>query len=580
MMSSLLLFARANRRHLAELLLASALVNTFALAVPLFTMLVYDKAIGNEMHETLWALAAGMGLLLVLEALLRYSRVVLVEHGSSRWDVHLDQRLVRGLLRQSPSKDVPVGQVISRYRELMATRDFLSAQFLLPLADVPFLALFVVVVALVAGPMVWIPVGFGAGLLLLTALLHAMSLRRHNDAVRAQSEKISGLVELLLARESLARPEAAAAALRRLQTPAITGARAAGKARFWSQMSTQAMPVGMTLATVSLLVAGVYRVEAQLLTVGGLVSVSLLSGRIVGIFCSIIPIVTRWKEFSRALADLQDWLTVAAEAPASPLQDEHLNTAGAVLIDASLSYPGRPEPALRKLNLQIRAGELTVVVGASGSGKSSLLRLLAGHAAATEGRLAVGGHVIASDADRRWLAERTALKAQDAVFMPGRLAEVVAAGRSDVTQEDVERALTRAGLGPALQRGLIGLNTRIGLNGQGLSGGQRQMVALARTFLQDAELMVLDEPTSGLDRQAQDQVLQTLQSLKTGRCLVVTTHATEVMQIADRVLVLDGGQLAADAPPGKLLGKPTPTTTDPRATDAPGPSPDPQAAKH
>jgi ABC-type bacteriocin/lantibiotic exporter with double-glycine peptidase domain len=142
----------------------------------------------------------------------------------------------------------------------------------------------------------------------------------------------------------------------------------------------------------------------------------------------------------------------------------------------------------------------------------------------------------------------------------------------------VERALTRAGLGPALQRGVLGLNSRIGLNGQSLSGGQRQMVALARTFLQDAELMVLDEPTSGLDRQAQDQVLQTLKSMKTGRCLVVTTHATELMQIADRVLVLDAGQLAADAPPGKLLGKPSVAQTDNRVADLAGPSPDKQAA--
>jgi ABC-type bacteriocin/lantibiotic exporter with double-glycine peptidase domain len=567
MMSSLLLFARANRRHLAELLLASALVNAFALAVPLFSMLVYDKAIGNEMHETLWALAAGMVVLLALEGLLRYSRVVLVEHGGSRWDVHLDQRLVRGLLRMPPSKDVPVGMVVSRYRELMATRDFLSAQFLLPLADLPFLGVFLLMVALVAGPLVWIPLGFGAGLLLLTALLHAMSLRRQVDSIRAQSDKITGLVELLLARESLSRPEASNAALARLQTPSMTGARAAAKARFWSQLSAQAMPMGMTMATVSLLVAGVYRVEAQMLTVGGLVSASLLSGRIVGIFCSIVPIVTRWKEFSKALSDLQEWLKVAAEAPAVPLQDEHLNTAGAVLVDASLSYPGRPEPALRKLNLQLRAGELTVVVGASGSGKSSLLRLLAGHVAVSDGRLAVGGHVIASDADRRWLAERSAYKPQDALFMPGRLADVVAAGRLDATQDEVERALTRAGLGPALQRGMIGLNTRVGLNGQGLSGGQRQMVALARTFLQEAELMVLDEPTSGLDRQAQDQVLQTLQSMKTGRCLLVTTHATEVMQIADRVLVLDGGQVVADAPPNKLLGKPSPNPTDNRQAD-------------
>jgi ATP-binding cassette subfamily B protein/ATP-binding cassette subfamily C protein LapB len=568
MKSAVLLFARANRRHLAELLLSSALVNTFALAVPLFSMLVYDKAIGNEMHETLWALAVGMGVLLVLEALLRYSRVVLVEHGGSRWDAQLDQRLARGLLRAPTSRDIAVGDVVARYRELSVTRDFLSAQFLLPLADVPFLLLFVAVAAFVGGNLVWVPLGFGLALLVLMALVHAMSHHRQRDATRAHSQKLNGLVELLMARDSLAQPAAAAAALSRIQEPSLRGARASAKARFWSQMGSQAMPLGMTLSTVALLVAGVYQVEAQVLTVGGLISVSLLSGRILGVFCSIIPILTRWKEFSKALADLQEWIKVEALVPSQPLQDENLHSTGAVLVDVELRYPGRAEPALRKLNLQLKPGELTVVVGASGSGKSSFLRLLAGHAAPSAGRLAVGGHVIASDQDRRWLAERADYKPQDPVFLPGTLAEVVVAGRAGMSQADVALALTRAGLGPALQRGLLGLNTQVGLNGQGLSGGQRQMLALARAFLSGADMLALDEPTLGLDRNAQDQVLQSLQSLKTERCVVVSTHATEVMQIADRVLVLDGGQLVADAPPAKLLGKPTPPSPEGRIADA------------
>jgi ABC-type bacteriocin/lantibiotic exporter with double-glycine peptidase domain len=120
-----------------------------------------------------------------------------------------------------------------------------------------------------------------------------------------------------------------------------------------------------------------------------------------------------------------------------------------------------------------------------------------------------------------------------------------------------------------LQRGVLGLNTKVGLNGQGLSGGQRQMLALARAFLSGSDMLALDEPTLGLDRHAQDQVLQSLQNQKTERCVVVSTHATEVMQIADRVLVLDGGQLVADAPPAKLMGKPAPPAPDGRSAEAP-----------
>jgi ABC-type bacteriocin/lantibiotic exporter with double-glycine peptidase domain len=203
---------------------------------------------------------------------------------------------------------------------------------------------------------------------------------------------------------------------------------------------------------------------------------------------------------------------------------------------------------------------MVALVGASGAGKSTLLRLLAGQIAPSAGRLAYAGHAIDGDAARRWLGAQARCKPQDPSFLRGRVAEIIAPGLARPDEAALVAALRAAGLGAALDRGELGLNTEVGTNGAGLSGGQRQALALARAFHAEPgdaasnELLLLDEPTLGLDRTAQDQVLRSLESLREGRCIVIATHAAEVIHCADRVLVLDRGRLVADAPPARLLG--------------------------
>jgi len=572
MRDAILLFLRANRRHLLDLGLASLLVNAFVLTLPLFSMLVYDKAVGNELHETLWALALGMGLLFALELVLRFSRVMLVEHAGARWDMHLDERLLRGVLAAPASRPLAVGTLLARYRELGATRDVLSAQFLLPLADVPFAVLFAIVLAVIAGPLVLIPLGFGLALLLTGGVLQAAAARRSRVATQASSTKLSWLVDVLMARESLMSVAAARVAERGLREPSAISARAAARARVWQQVSQQLLPVGMSACTVLTLVAGVYRIEAQALSVGGLISTTMLGGRLVSSICLFAPVVLRWQEFMRALRDMGQ--TVALDAATLP-DREAGGPLGAAAVEGvrlggvGFAYPDRP-PVLADLSVTLKPGELVAVVGSSGAGKSTLLKLLAGHVVPTSGQYALGGRVVQDDLTRRWLAGAVAYKPQEPGFLAGRLQDVVAPGENGQREAELLRTLRVAGLGPQLDRGELGLNTELGSNGAGLSGGQRQMLALARVLHQVSDLVLLDEPTLGLDRQAQEGFLAALPAWKDGRCVVVATHSAELIQICDRVLVLERGRLVADAPPQRLLapGAVTPRVPAPRSTSA------------
>lgn len=570
MREAILLFLRANRRHLVDLAVASLLVNAFVLTLPLFSMLVYDKAVGNELHETLWALALGMGLLFALELVLRLSRVLLVEHAGARWDMHLDERLLRGVLATPASRPLAVGTLLSRYRELGATRDVLSAQFLLPLADVPFALLFAIVLAVIAGPLVLIPIGIGLSLLVAGSVLQAAAARRSRVATQASGVKLSWLVDVLMARESVMSAAAARVAERGLREPSSTAARASSRARVWQQVSQQLLPVGMSACTVLTLVAGVYRIESQALSVGGLISTTMLGGRLVSSICLFAPVMLRWQEFMRALRDMAQTVALDAarlpdrEAGALPGPLGAAAAEGVRLTGVGFAYPDRA-PVLAELNLTLKPGELVAVVGSSGAGKSTLLKLLAGHVVPTAGQFALGGRIVADDLTRRWLAGAVAYKPQEPGFLAGALQDVVAPGEDGAREAELLRALRVAGLGPQLDRGELGLNTELGSNGAGLSGGQRQMLALARVLHQTADLMLLDEPTLGLDRQAQEGFLAALPGWRDGRCVVVATHSAELIQICDRVLVLERGRLVADAPPQRLLAPGAVATRAPAA---------------
>jgi ABC-type bacteriocin/lantibiotic exporter with double-glycine peptidase domain len=549
------LFLRANRRAMAELMLASLLVNAFVLALPLFSMLVYDKAVGNEIHETLWALTIGVVLLLAMELCLRIGRTFMIEHAGARWDAHLDDRLLRGVLAAPLSKSLPVGDVLARYRDLSSTRDVLSSQFLLPLADVPFVLLFALVLVMVSGPLLLVPLLMAVVLFGISHVLQATSRNYQKTANTAHSKKIAWLADVLLTRESLSDPRAASVAQDGMRQPALHGARAMSRGRFWAQLSQQVVPVGLSLTSVFTLVGGVFLIESQALSVGGLISSSMLAARMVASLCGLVPVLSRWQEFKRALLALRS--EVDLDAP--PLDaGQGVAVAGAFAAEGvrfdGVCFGYAERPILNGVTCALKPGELIAVVGASGAGKSTLLRLLAGQLPATAGRVVFAANVIDTDAARRWLGAQVSFKPQDPVFLGGQVRDVVVPGQSAVDDAAVVAALRGAGLGPVLDRGELGLASPVGVNGAGVSGGQRQMLALARVLASDRQLLLLDEPTLGLDRSAQETLLRALAALRDqGRCVVVATHTTELIQCADRVLVLDGGRVVADAPPGRLL---------------------------
>ena len=546
-------FLLANKRHILELLGAGLIVNVFLLVFPLYSQIVYDKLIGNGSHETLWALTLGIALMFVLDTVLRIGRVYVIEHAGARWDMHLDDRLMKGVLAAPISQPLPIGKVLARYRELSSARDILSAQFLLPLADLPFLILIMVAVFAIGGSLCLVPIGAGVIVALLGRAINAQSHRHGMKSRLASDAKLDVMVDILASRDGLMSEYASRVAHLKFKEPSTLGARLTAKTRFWNSVSMQIMPSAMSATSVAMLVTGVYLVEAQLLSVGGLIAANMLTMRAMGMVTSAAMMGSRWGDFTRALNGLRDTVNLDAQPPrTSDSMDNGIGSEGVKLDEVEIKYPGQERLILKNIDISLNPIELVCIVGASGSGKSTLLRLLGGHLQHTSGRLLFGGHVIESDPDRRWLCSRVSFKPQDPAFLGGTLAEVLKAGREGLSDAILLKSLRAVGLGPSIDRAELGLNSSLGTNGSGLSGGQRQMVALARALLSDCDVLILDEPTLGLDRNAQEALIKTITQCKTDKCIVIATHASELIDISDMVYVLDAGQVVAKGSPGKL----------------------------
>jgi len=557
---------RANRRHVPVIMLGGLMVNLIGLLVPMFSMIVYDRIIGNDAFASLAALAIGMVLAGVLEFVLRQARVHIVEHVGARWDRALDERIVLGLLNAPLLAPPEIGQVMSRYRDVMATRDFLSATYLLPATDLPFVLVYLLAIYAIGGPLVLVAGGFGAMLLGVSLLGHAMGRRRHLRAIARTNAKVSLLAEIVFALEALRRRRSAQRAAARFLALSDAVVADTARARVWMGVPGSAAPVLSVYTTVATLAVGVHLVDIQAITTGGLIAGSMLCGRSVMLFGSVAALWNRFEDFTRALAELGTTLDLAEAPPrrmARKALRARLPVASFALAQVAFQRPNAPNAVFADVSLEIAPGECVALLGRAGSGKSTLLRLLSGRLSPTAGTLLAGGVKI----DARsigWLADCVGYKAQDPQFLGLTIDDLLhdaAPHRSATERLDMLRAV---GLDRALDAGEISLATRVGAFGIGVSGGQRQMLALACAFLQGEDVLLLDEPTLGLDAEAQRQVLGLLAALKGRRTLVIATHAPEIIALSERVILVGEGRILADGPRAQLVASPLPPA--PRAT--------------
>jgi ATP-binding cassette subfamily B protein/ATP-binding cassette subfamily C protein LapB len=532
----------------AEVGFASLFINACQLLLPLFALLVYDKIAQNGLFETLWALVLGMGIYLATDAGMRLVRSCATERISVDLTLKGDETIWSNLVNQV---DLPPGgfpRFLSNYRDLTLSRDFVSSSYLLSIADIPFLLLYLGVIGFIAWPLM-------VATLVLVILYGcaglALQVRQNNfskEAERNNTLKLSFMGESLGCLDIIRTAPGSGAFLRRWRELAEQTASFDTKKRLAMQQMGMFSTVMQTATTVVVLTAGVYLIHAQLLSTGKLIACNLLANRAMGLVASLFAVTGKWQDFTRAAARMESSLEVVAKRDCTPRPTIDGNIA---VVGLGKLYEGRPA-ALDNVSFSIAPGERIALLGKPGAGKSTLLQCLGGLCRPDSGQILIDGLALDDIArfDRvQWLAYKT----QDPAVFAGTLEDNLRiAGCTD--RNRLSETIWASGLEHEFKSGRMTLGMSLEERGHNLSGGQRQKVALARAFAQPSRILLLDEPTLGLDPDSERQLAERLPKLLgDSTVLIMTTHSPIMLQTVQRIIALDGGRLVADGPREKLV---------------------------
>lgn len=540
---------RAYGKRLVEIVVAGLLINLFGLLMPLYSRLMYDKVIGNHIPDTLWALTLGMLLFVVLEFALRVIRAFYIEQLAGKFDVDFDRVIVQRLLAARVSW--PVGVVLAKYRDITGARELLSSNYMLIIIDFPFLLLYLLALGMIAAPILWVFIACGVLLVGAQLLCKIPATDYARMAMAAGATKTDKLAGLVFGIETLKTSGLQKRAVELFDLDARQSAITLSKGRFWATVGYTISSSGYTFITIATLVVGVYLVEANALTVGALIAASMLAGRAASMLSSVSMVLGRIDAFRQARASFEELFIDTPEADSQSGEVDRQQMQGKIQV-SNLSFSIKPgEPAmLKQLSLAINPGEKVGIVGHSGSGKSTLLRCLAGVHKPDTGQVLYDGIAVNAYPDEVRM-RCISYKPQDPFLFDGTIASNIFVDNR-VSTNIYQAALAVSCLDDLIAGGQLRMDQIIRAPGN-LSGGQRQMIALARAIACIPNVLLLDEPTTGIDQMTEGRIVERLIAFAANRTLIVATHSPVLLRQMDRIIVINDGKIVADGPRAQIL---------------------------
>ncbi|HVL78731.1 MAG TPA: type I secretion system permease/ATPase [Sphingomicrobium sp.] len=538
-------------------LLAAFIVNMLALVVPLFTMNVYDRVIPNQAIATLWVLAAGVGLALLLDFVLRVARSRLVDEIGRRLDAKLAQKLFEKVMNlPMADRQGSTGAFARRVSEYELVRDFFASTTVVLAVDLLFLFLFLILITVLAGWVVMVPI---VGIIIM--LVAGISLQRRMgkvalDAQADSSLQHSVLVESIAGAETLKAARAEGQMLGRWRRYSAMTAATQEQMRRLTAVAVNLASSCQQLISVGLLIGGFYQFNQGNMSMGAIIAIVMLAGRATQPIGQLAFLTTRGRQALttldslQAMMETQDERQTAMRSIVPEIRAGHIEAA-----NVGFRYPNAARDSLADVNLSIRPGERIGIIGRVASGKSTLGRLLCGLYAPTDGTLTIDG-LDSRQFHPHQLRDAFRFVGQDAELFSGTVRDNLMLGAAQADDSQLIDAVVRSGADIFLSRDAAGFDLPVGERGSQLSGGQRSLLVLARALVTPCRLLFLDEPTGAMDTQTELYFIDHLKSaLAPDQTLVVATHRHNMLSIVNRLIVIDSGRIIADGPRDEVLGR-------------------------
>ena len=530
-----------------DVILASVFISLLSLALPLFVMNVYDRVVPNAALETLWALAVGVLLVLTADFLLRMLRQYFVELAASRLDVTLSAKIMEKVLSINLASRPPKsGSFINSLQSFESIRQFFSSVTLVALVDLPFGLLFIVIIAMIDVYLI-IPILFGCTFIFLYAIKAQRVMRSlSEESMEISSRKSSLVTESVTSLEDIKAFGYESRNQSEWEKQTIFLAKVNAKLRLVSMsVNNAALWVQQSVGAVIIL-TGVYLIIEGLITQGGLIAAYLLSSRAMGPVSQAAALLAQYHHAETAKNTLDEIMALPSESGKNQQIKSNLSLNGN--IDSKqlcFKYPDESVMALKDVNFSIKRGEHVAILGKNGCGKSTLNKLLMGFYQCESGQLLLDG-IDLQQYDPTLLRKQIGYVPQDVSLFYGSLKDNILTDDLRTNESGFWDVLTNCGLAPLVNGNASGVEQNVGERGCLLSGGQRQAVAIARAIVRDPTIFIMDEPTSAMDSTNEALIKNTIKSASEGKTLIINTHRTTLLDLVDRVIVVENGKVIAD----------------------------------
>ena len=537
-----------------QVLVAAAISNFLGLSTSLFIMVVYDRVVPNEAIESLIALTIGVLIALGFDFIIKTLRAQFVDKAGKRADGRMSRLIFDKILNMRlDNRRQKSGAMASIVREFDTLREFFTSATLVAVVDLPFIFLFIWVISLISGPLALVPL-IAVPLVILSGLVVQPFLARiAESSMKTNMSKQSVLVETLNGLETVQATGSGRLMRRRFEEASDAQSDLGLKNRMLSNFAINSAASIQQLAQIATIFYGVFLIQDGIITMGAMIASVILGGRALAPLSQLASAMTRANGARQAYRALSAVMNDDADQQAqtrSRLSRPYLS--GAVEFkNVSYTFPGSDTAIIRDLSLKIPAGQKVAVVGRMGSGKSTISRLISGLIEPSEGSVLIDG-VDLRQIDKSDVRRNVGVMLQDTWLFSGTVKENLQMGFYEYDDAHVLNIAKISGVDDFVASHPQGYDMKLRERGEGLSGGQRQSINLARALLHAPNLLVLDEPTSSMDVATEKFVIGRLKAWAGARTLVMVTHRNTLLELADRVLVMDQGAIITDTTPEKL----------------------------
>ena len=536
-----------------QVIIAASLTNFLGLSSSLFIMVVYDRVVPNAAVESLIALTIGVVIALGFDFIIKTIRGQFVDRAGQRADGRMArlifQKLLNLKLDYRPQKS---GAMASVVREFDTLRDFFTSATLIAVVDLPFVFFFIWVISLIAGPLALVPLVAVPIVIFSGLLVQPFLAAIAKNSMQSNMSKQSVLIETLNGIETIRATGSGRLMRKRFEDASKIQSELGLKSRIFSQFAINMSASVQQFAQVATIFWGVFLIQDGIVTMGSLIAAVILGGRTLAPLSQLASAMSRANSARQAYRSLKDLMSEdhSTESTVAKLSRPKLN--GTIeLKKLSYQFPGASSPIINDLSLKIPEGQKVVILGKMGSGKSTLAKLISGIISPTTGSVMIDGidarQIYPSD-----LRRNVSFMLQETWLFSGTVKENIQMGYYEYSDEHILNLCKIAGVDSFISQQPSGYDLELKERGDGLSGGQKQAINLARALLHRPNVLILDEPTSSMDQATEAVVISELKRWGEGKTMIIITHRNSLVSLADRVLIVDAGKILTDTTPEKL----------------------------